>query len=186
MDKICRHDVRRGPLIGVVPILVWHLVSFFNVILTQLQLCHILCLRSLQSADELHVQLPYLWHFLSQGNAAVSPKYIIVWTSHTRIMYCEFRRVFTSSIFACTQGWVHVTVFVVCLFHDNSITNEPFSWSAFCALLSRQVTLLRMWLHPLTVTRILGSTSYGTFPLVLNGSHTMEKLCANFFSLCIF
>jgi len=59
-DTIYKHGVFRGPLFGVVPTLLRNLVSFFIVLVTQLQLCHILWLDSLQSMDELHLQISYL------------------------------------------------------------------------------------------------------------------------------
>jgi len=42
MDTIYKSEELRGPLVGVVQILLQFLVSFFTVLVTQLQLCHIL------------------------------------------------------------------------------------------------------------------------------------------------
>jgi len=57
MVTFYKHRVFRKPLVGVVPILLQYLVNFFTALVTQLQLRHILWLDSLQSMDELHLQM---------------------------------------------------------------------------------------------------------------------------------
>jgi len=54
---VYKRGALRGPLVGVVPILLRYLVSFFIVLVTQLQLYHILWLDCLQSMYELHLQM---------------------------------------------------------------------------------------------------------------------------------
>lgn len=57
VDPIYKHGVLRGQLIGVVPVLLRYLVSFITVLVTQLQLCHILWLDSVASMNEVHLQM---------------------------------------------------------------------------------------------------------------------------------
>jgi hypothetical protein len=58
MDGIDRHEVFRGPSVGIVPILVRYRVSFSMALVPQLQLWHLHWLVTVQSMGDLHSQLP--------------------------------------------------------------------------------------------------------------------------------
>jgi hypothetical protein len=70
MDAIDRHEVLRGPSVGIVPIVMRYRVSFSMALVPQLQLWHLHRLVSVQSVGDLHSQVPQVLHFLSHRDAA--------------------------------------------------------------------------------------------------------------------
>jgi hypothetical protein len=70
MDAVDRYEVLRGPSVGIVPILVRYRVSFSTVLISQLQLCLLHWLVSIQSMGDLHLQVPWVLHFLFHGDTA--------------------------------------------------------------------------------------------------------------------
>jgi hypothetical protein len=57
MDSFYKQVVLREPLVGVVSVFLRYLVSFFTVLVTQLQLCHIFPLDSLQSMEDVKLEM---------------------------------------------------------------------------------------------------------------------------------
>jgi hypothetical protein len=58
MDEIDRHEVLRGPSVGIVPILVRYRVGFPTALIPQLKLWHLHRLVSVQTVDDQLSQVP--------------------------------------------------------------------------------------------------------------------------------
>jgi hypothetical protein len=65
MDALDHHEVRRGPLVWIVTLV----VRYLSTSILQLQLWHLHWLVSVQSVSELHSREPYVLQFLSHTDA---------------------------------------------------------------------------------------------------------------------
>lgn len=70
MDAIYSCYVLRGPSVGLFPILVRYIMHFSAAFVPLLQLRYFYWIVSVQSVGEVNSKVPYVWHCLSQGNAA--------------------------------------------------------------------------------------------------------------------
>jgi hypothetical protein len=70
MDATDCHEVLRGPLLGLVPIVVRYRASFSTALVSQLHFSHLYGQVSVESACDLYLRAPSMLRFLSHGDAA--------------------------------------------------------------------------------------------------------------------
>jgi hypothetical protein len=85
MNAVDCHEVLRGPLVWIVPILVRYHVSFSTDVIPQLQLWHLHWLMSIQSVGDLHSQVLRCYTSCLTETLLQSLKHINVCMMSTRI-----------------------------------------------------------------------------------------------------